>query len=49
MNNFHEYPIQNSLKSGGTNDHFWRVKIPGTPLIEKHIIPSSFFLNEKKL
>ena len=29
-NNFHEYLIQHSLKSGGTKDHFRRVKVPGT-------------------
>ena len=30
FNNFHEYLIQHSLKSGGTKDHFSRVKVPGT-------------------
>ena len=30
LNNFHEYTIQHSLKSGGTKDHFKRVKVPGT-------------------
>jgi len=30
MNNFHEYFMKNSLKSGGANDHFWLLKIPGT-------------------
>ena len=30
LNNFHEYLVQHSLKSGGTKDHFRRVKIPGT-------------------
>ena len=30
LNNFHEYLIQHSLKSGGTKDHFSRVKVPGT-------------------
>jgi len=30
LNNFHEYLIQHSLKSGGTKDHSRRVKIPGT-------------------
>jgi hypothetical protein len=29
-NNFHEYLIQHSWKSGGTKDHFRRVKVPGT-------------------
>jgi hypothetical protein len=28
-NNFHEY-LQQSLKSGGTKDHFRWVKVPGT-------------------
>ena len=28
--NFHEYFMQHSLKSGGTKDHFRRVKMPGT-------------------
>jgi hypothetical protein len=27
---FYEYIIQHSLKSGGTKDHFRRVKVPGT-------------------
>jgi len=27
---FHEYLIQHSLKSGGTKDHFRWVKVPGT-------------------
>jgi len=27
---FHEYLIQHSLKSGGTKDHFKQVKVPGT-------------------
>ena len=30
LNNFHEYLVQHSLKSGGTKDHFKRVKVPGT-------------------
>ena len=30
LNNFHEYLIQNSLKSGGAKDHFRRTKVPGT-------------------
>jgi hypothetical protein len=30
LNNFHEYLIQHSLKSGGTKDHFRQVKVPGT-------------------
>ena len=30
MNNFHEYLIQHSLKSGGAKDHFRQVKVPGT-------------------
>ena len=29
-NNFHEYLIQHSWKSGGTKDHFRWVKVPGT-------------------
>ena len=29
LNNFHEYIIQHSLKSGGYKDHFRRVKVPG--------------------
>ena len=29
-NNFHEYLIQHSLKSGGTKDHFRQVNVPGT-------------------
>ena len=29
-NNFHEYLIQQYLKSGGTKDHLRWVKIPGT-------------------
>ena len=28
--NFHEYLIQHSLKSGGTKDHLMWVKVPGT-------------------
>ena len=37
MNNFHEYLIQHSLKSGGTKDHFRQVKVPGNqlPLTER--------------
>jgi hypothetical protein len=35
LNNFHEYLIQHSLKSGGTLDHFRWVKVSGTPLIER--------------
>jgi hypothetical protein len=27
---FHEYLIQHSLKSGGTKDHFRQIKVPGT-------------------
>jgi hypothetical protein len=30
FNNFYEYLIQHSLKSGGTKDHYRRVKVPGT-------------------
>jgi len=30
LNNFHEYLIQHTLKSGGTKDHFRHVKVPGT-------------------
>ena len=30
MNNFQEYLIQHYLKSGGTKDHFRRIKVPGT-------------------
>jgi hypothetical protein len=30
LNNFHEYLIQYSLKSGCTKDHFRWVKVPGT-------------------
>jgi hypothetical protein len=30
LNNCHQYPIQHSLKSGGTKDHFRRVKVHGT-------------------
>ena len=30
VNNFHEYLIQHSLKSGDTKDHFRQVKWPGT-------------------
>ena len=30
LNNFHEYFIQHSLKSGGIKDHLSRVKVPGT-------------------
>jgi hypothetical protein len=29
-NNFQEYLIQHYLKSGGTKDHFRRIKVPGT-------------------
>jgi hypothetical protein len=29
LNNFHEYLMQNSLKSGGTKDHLRWVKVPG--------------------
>ena len=32
---FHEYNIQCSLKSGGTKDHFRQVKVPGTAPIER--------------
>jgi hypothetical protein len=36
LNNSHEYFIQHWLKSGGTKDHFRRVKVPGTtPYTEK--------------
>ena len=30
LNNFLEYLIQHSLKSGSTKDHFRQVKLPGT-------------------
>ena len=30
MNDFHEYLIQHSLKSGGTKDHFRQIQVPGT-------------------
>jgi hypothetical protein len=30
LNNFQEYLIQHSLKSGGTKDHFRQVKVLGT-------------------
>jgi hypothetical protein len=30
LNNFHEYLIQHSLKSGGTKDDFRWVQVPGT-------------------
>jgi len=30
FNNFHEYRIQHSLKSGGIKVNFRRVKVPGT-------------------
>ena len=30
FNNFHEHLIQQSLKSGGTKDHFRWVKVLGT-------------------
>jgi hypothetical protein len=30
LNNFHEYLIQYTLKSGGTKDHFRQVKVPST-------------------
>jgi hypothetical protein len=30
LNNFHEYLIQHSLKSGGTEDPFRQVKVPDT-------------------
>jgi hypothetical protein len=33
--NCDEYPIQHSLKSGGTKYHFRQVKVPGTTLIER--------------
>ena len=33
--NFHEYLIQHALKSGGTKNHFRRVKVPST-LSERH-------------
>ena len=36
MNNFHEYLIQHSLKSGGTKDHFRWVKV--TALIERPVL-----------
>jgi hypothetical protein len=39
LKNFHEYLIQNSLKSGGTKDHFRWVKVPGTTLIERTEYP----------
>ena len=29
-NNFHEYFKYNTLKSGGSKDHFRQVKVPGT-------------------
>ena len=30
LNNFNEYLIQHSLKSGGTKDDIRQVKVPGT-------------------
>ena len=35
LNNFHEYLIQHSLKSGGTKDHFRQEKVRGTTLYWK--------------
>jgi hypothetical protein len=35
--NFHEYLIQHHLKSGGTKDHFRRVKVPGTAGIHTYM------------
>ena len=35
LNNFYEYLIQHSLKSGGTKDHFRWVKVPGIPPLLK--------------
>ena len=32
LNNFHEYLIQHSLKSGGTKAHIRHVKVPGASL-----------------
>jgi len=40
LNNFHEYLIQHSLKSGGIKDHFRQGKVPGTPLIERLVVMS---------
>ena len=46
MNNFHEYLIQLSLKSGGTKDQFRQVKVPGTAPIEKACYKSRNCLKE---
>ena len=40
LNNFYEYLIQHSLKSGGTKDHFRQLKVPGirtTPYLKAWI------------
>jgi hypothetical protein len=44
LNNFHEYPIQHSFKSGDTStkDHFRWVKLPGTTLYWKPWLPCVF-------
>ena len=34
---FHDYRTPNSLKSGGTKDHFRRVNVPGTALTERPV------------
>jgi len=43
LNNFHEYLIQHSFKSGGTKEHFKWVKVPGTaPNTERADVVSCF-------
>jgi hypothetical protein len=40
LNNFHEYLIQHSLKSGSTKDHFRRVEVPGIAPYIQHSLKS---------
>ena len=37
LKNVHEYHIQHSLKSGGTEDHFRWIKVPGTVFTLTHL------------
>ena len=50
LNNFHEYFIQHSLKSGGTKDHFRQVKVLGITLywLGINLVYIIFLCREKK-
>ena len=48
MNNFHEYLIQHSLKSGDTKDHFRQLKLPVIAPYWKACIHTKFYFEFSK-